>query len=139
MKTDLAKMVLEHTATGRPAMRSPASMSPALRARQSQKIQEIRQALMDSGLVTFDDQAAALGLPRSTTWAVLQGNHKCSGLRASLVARMMASPKLPHAARMTLAAYIDEKIRGDYGHNKLQQTRFNAQLQRYININAASQ
>ena len=103
----------------------------ALRARQTQRIRDIRATLIGRGFVSLDEQAAALGLSRSTTWAVLQGNHKCTGLRAALVARMLASPKLPLATRATLLNYIHEKSQGAYGHNYLQRQRFIAQLERY--------
>jgi hypothetical protein len=109
----------------------------AMRARQTQRIRDIRAALIDSGFVSLDQQAAALGLSRSTTWAILQGNHKCTGLRAALVARMLASPRLPRAARTTLLNYIHQKSQGAYGHNDLQCQRFIAQLERCGPITSA--
>jgi hypothetical protein len=58
---------------------------PEMRRRQKAKIEEIRNVLATSGLVTLDQQAKALTLPRSTTWNLLKGNHKGSGLSASVV------------------------------------------------------
>jgi hypothetical protein len=120
---DSATIVFGHSAA---QLRTPIT---ALRARQTQRIRDIRAALIDSGFVSLDQQAAALGLSRSTTWAVLRGNHKCTGLRAALVARMLASPRLPRAAQTILLNYIHEKSQGAYGHNDLQRQRFIAQLE----------
>ena len=99
-----------------------------MRASQANKIRELRQALIDAGFVSLDQQATALGLPRSTTWAVLKGNHKCSGLRAALIVRMWRAPKLPPAVKRILAEYVVEKSRGAYGHNNSTRKRFIAQL-----------
>ena len=52
------------------------------KARQATRIRELGGALTASGLVTLDEQARALGLSRSTAWAVLKANHKASGLAA---------------------------------------------------------
>ena len=101
-----------------------------MRASQVSKIRELRQALIRAGLVSLDQQAAALGLSRSTTWAVLKGNHKCSGLRAALIARMWAAPHLPPAAKRILADYVVEKSHGAYGHSDVIRRRFVAQLEK---------
>ena len=42
----------------------------------------ICDALVAAGFDTLDKQADVLSLPRSTTWSVLHGNHKKSGLSA---------------------------------------------------------
>jgi hypothetical protein len=112
------------------ALCAPSRSSAHMRASQVKKIRELRQALIDAGFVSLDQQATALGLPRSTTWAVLKGNHKCSGLRAGLITRMLGSPKLPAAAKSILADYVSEKIRGAYGHNASTRKRFIAQLEK---------
>lgn len=129
-KTDIAKIVcdgsrLEHATTTRPA-----SISAAMRARQCQRIKELRQALVDAGYASLETQATVLGLSRSTTWAVLQGNHKSSGLRASVIVRILASSKLPPDARKIIVSYVQEKLEGNYGHNKRQRTHFGLRLQR---------
>ena len=41
------------------------------------------------GLVTLSSQSSALGLSRSTTWAILQANHKGSGLSGAIIKRML--------------------------------------------------
>ena len=55
------------------------------KARQSNKIRELRLALRRAGLIGLDEQAQALGLPRSTTWKILKGGHKASGLSAMVI------------------------------------------------------
>jgi hypothetical protein len=55
------------------------------------KIKELEAALTASGVVTLDEQAKALGLSRSTAWAVLKANHKASGLAASTINRMLST------------------------------------------------
>ena len=112
------------------ALYAPSRGSVHMRASQVKKIRELRQALIDAGFVSLDQQATALGLPRSTTWAVLKGNHKCSGLRAGLIARIWNAPKLPPAAKKILADYVIEKSRGAYGHNDSTRRRFIAQLEK---------
>jgi hypothetical protein len=96
----------------------PASPISIMKARQSAKIRELRQILLRNGYVTLDQQAGVLGLSRSSAWAVLNANHKCSGLSAKVLNRILASRHLPTPARTTLLEYIDEKITGLYGHRK---------------------
>jgi len=106
-------------------------ISPCIRikdhkARQAIRIKELGAALAADGFVTLDEQARALGLSRSTTWAVLKANHKASGLAAPTINRMLSSPELPPRARVTILTYIEEKLAGLYGHNKTQLRRFAA-------------
>src|SRR6476646_2471158 len=98
------------------------------KALQSVKIREIGEALKAAELLTIQDKAAALGLSRSTSWAVLQAHYKNSGLSATLVNMMLASPKLPESVRGKLLEYVDEKISGRYGHNAIQLRRFVSRL-----------
>jgi hypothetical protein len=100
------------------------------RTMQASRIRDLRQALIEAGHKSLDQQATALGLCRSTTWTVLRGDHKCSGLGAALVARMWVAPELPPTARTILANYITEKSQGAYGHKEDQRERFIAQLRR---------
>ena len=81
-------------------------------------------ALAAAGLATLDDQARALGLSRSTTWAVLKGNHKASGLSTATISRMLFSPELPPHVRATLLMYVEERAAGLFGHNEQQLRRF---------------
>ena len=79
------------------------------KARQTIRIRELGSALAADGLVTLDEQAIALGLSRSTAWAVLKANHKSSGLAAGTINQMLSSPALPTPARVTILTYVDEK------------------------------
>jgi hypothetical protein len=88
-----------------------------LKALQCAKIAELREVLLRSGYPSLDKQAAALGLSRSTTWAVLQASHKSSGLSGSVIKRMLGSPDLPPAVREWITEYVAEKLRGRYGHS----------------------
>ena len=101
-------------------------MSKAL---QCAKIREIGAALISAGIVALDQQADALGLCRSTTWVILQAEHKNSGLSATVVNRMLGSPRLPAAARAKVIEYVREKLAGRYGHSKAQLRRFADHLQ----------
>jgi hypothetical protein len=108
----------------REPMPGPSSIVARMKARQCAKLRDLRQALIDAGFKSLDQQAMALGLSRSTAWAVLQGHHKASGLSGAIVGRMLASPGLPQSARTVLLAYIQEKAAGAYGHSGKQADRF---------------
>jgi hypothetical protein len=95
---------------------------------QSAKIREIAEALIAAGHHCLDDQASALGLPRSTTWAILHTRHKNSGLSASVIKRMLAQPRLPGLMRRKILEYIEQKSRGAYGHDPRQVRRFASRL-----------
>jgi hypothetical protein len=69
-------------------------------------------------------QAKALGLCRSTTWTLVKGCHKASGLSARLIKRMLASPELPPPVRERIHEYVRERLEGVYGHNKMQLRKF---------------
>jgi len=99
-----------------------------MKARQSLKIRELGEALTAEGLVTLDEQAIALGLCRSTTWTILKGNHKSSGLSATVINRMLAAPQLPPLVRSKILEYVEDKTAGLYGHSKAQVSRFTARL-----------
>src|SRR5262249_1726558 len=65
----------------------------------------------------LDDQASALGLPRSTTWTILHTKHKNSGLAASVIKQILAQPRLPSLVRRKVLEYVEQKSAGAYGHN----------------------
>src|SRR5690242_8261607 len=100
------------------------SMASAAKSRQAQKIGEIIDALTSVGYLTLDDQAKALGLCRSTTWTLVRGCHKSSGLSARLINRMLAAPNLPSVVRDKVGEYVRERLAGAYGHNSMQLRRF---------------
>src|SRR4030081_3634460 len=109
------------------ALVRPAHERPTeAKARQGIRIKELGASLTASGLFTLDEQARALGLSRSTAWAVLKANHKASGLTAATINRMLSSPELPPRARATILTYVEEKLAGLYGHNEEQLGRFAA-------------
>ena len=99
-----------------------------MKARQTAKIRELRDALVAAGFVALDEQARALGLCRSTTWTILRGNHKTSGLSASVLNRMLAAPQLPPLVRLKILEYIEERAAGLYGHGKTPLRRFATRL-----------
>ena len=94
-----------------------------MKARQAAKLKEIREALRAEGYTRLAEQAVVLGLPRSTTWTVVQGTkHKASGLSAPVLRRILSSPGLPHRVRIKVVEYVVEKSIGQYGgtHRRLQ-------------------
>jgi hypothetical protein len=99
-----------------------------MKSLQSDKIKELGDALIASGLASLDQQAEALGLSRSTAWTVLNARHKASGLSASVVNQMLMATQLPPLVRAKLFEYIEEKIARTFGHSALQVRRFVARL-----------
>jgi hypothetical protein len=106
--------------------KDPRLMILEMKTRQSCKIRELGGALITAGFRTLDEQARALGLSRSTAWAVLKANHKASGLAAATISRMLSSPELPTHVRATILTYVEGKLAGLYGHNKIQLRRLAA-------------
>ena len=92
--------------------------------RQANKINEIKAALIDAGRAALDEQAKALGLRRSTTWAILTGTHKASGISAGIVIRMLSAPDLPVPVRQKILEYVREKSDGMYGHTAKRRREF---------------
>jgi hypothetical protein len=99
-----------------------------MKARQSAKIREIAEALISAGFVSLDAQAKVLGLCRSTTWTILQGNHKTSGLSSKTINRMLAAPTLPASVRAKILEYVEDKATGRYGHNEKLRRKFMTSL-----------
>ena len=110
-----------------------------MKARQSAKIQDLGQALIDAGLRTLDAQADALGLRRSTAWTILKTCHKGSGLSAPITERMLGSSELPPRARAIIVEYVEEKSFGLYGGSRRQQQRFAVRLFNILNHSSISQ
>jgi hypothetical protein len=62
-------------------------------------------------------QAAVLGVGRSTAWWLL--NHdKRAGPSAKVIKRILLSPQVPKKVRLKVEQYVEDKIRGRYGHSK---------------------
>ena len=99
-----------------------------MKKQQASKIREIGEALVAAGFRALDEQAEALGLSRSTTWTILKGNHKNSGLSAATINRILAAPHLPPIVRAKIHEYIEEKIVGLYGDSKTRLRKFTATL-----------
>ena len=101
------------------------------RARQNAKIREIGEAIAAAGLRSLDEQAEALGLSRSTTWTLLRGRHKGSGLSARIIARILAAPDLPLRVRAKILEYLAEKTAGLYGDTERELRQFVRRLSLY--------
>jgi hypothetical protein len=99
-----------------------------LKARQSARIKEIGEALIAEGISALDQQARALGLSRSTTWTIVKGNHKNSGLSAAIIKRMLSAPQLPAGVRLKIFQYAHEKRAGLFGDSALRRRKFQARL-----------
>jgi hypothetical protein len=117
-----------HAADGREQELRRLAGANSAKALQSLKLQEIGHELAAAGLTALDQQARALGLSRSTTWTILTGRHKASGLSASIVNRMLSSPRLPLKVRARLLEYIEDKVTGLYGHSKEARREFAARI-----------
>jgi hypothetical protein len=106
----------------------PLLLTARMKARQSSKIRELAEAVKSAGFLTLDEQAKALGLPRSTAWTIRKASHKASGLSASIINRMLAAPELPALARTKILEYVEEKAAGLYGGSRSQRRKFAARL-----------
>jgi len=65
----------------------------------------------------LDEQPRRLGF-LNTTWTILKGNHKGSGLSANIINRMFLSPRLPPPVRAKLWI-CRRKGCGLYGDSKV--------------------
>jgi hypothetical protein len=134
-KGNLLKVVRQGVSTSS----NPASSScRSLKFQQCAKIAELRQVLRNAGFQSLNSQARVLGLGRSTTWAILSAGHKSSGLRASIIIRMLRSSELPPAARRVIEEYVAQKLAGTFGHGEKQLKRFREQLELDVASSAVS-
>ena len=85
--------------------------------KQALKLAEIREALVNAGYTTTAKQAAVLGLGRSTAWWLLNQD-KRAGPSAKVIKRILVSPQVPKKVRLKVEQYVEQKIRGLYGHSK---------------------
>jgi hypothetical protein len=106
----------------------PAQRRPKLKMRQRSKIGEIRSALAEAGFVALDEQAATLGLSRSTAWSILNPKHGSSGLEARTISRILRSPRLFGPVRQRMLEYTQEKMEGLYGHTARRRREFAKRL-----------
>jgi hypothetical protein len=107
---------------------SPTHVSSEIKQRQSSKIRDLRTALETVGFRALDEQATALGLSRSTTWTIVTGKHKASGLSAATIERILTKPELHPLVRTAVLEYVRAKAAGRYGHTERQLRRFSARL-----------
>ena len=101
---------------------------PKPKTLQTAKLNALREAVIEAGFHTLGAQSAALGLNRSTTWVVLRGQHKASGLSVRTINRMLASTDLPPSVRAVVLDYVDEKLAGVYGHKRFPLKVFSSRL-----------
>jgi hypothetical protein len=99
-----------------------------MKARQTAKLRQLADVLIAAGFRTLGEQAKVLGLSRSTTWTILNANHKGSGLSAGIANRILAAPRLPQPVRSILVEYARERAAGLYGGSMAQGRRFAARL-----------
>ena len=85
--------------------------------KQALKLAEIRETLVAAGYDTIAKQAGILGLGRSTAW-VLLNRDKRAGPSAKVIKRILLSPQIPKKVRLKVEQYVEDKIRGRYGHSK---------------------
>ena len=95
-----------------------------MKAQQSSKIKEIGAALVAAGFRALDEQANVLGLSRTTTWTILKGNHKKTGLSVGTLNRMLAARQLPPSVRDKIHEYIRDKAAGLYGDSGKRLSKF---------------
>jgi hypothetical protein len=96
--------------------------------RQALKLAEIREALVAAGYNTTAKQAAVLGVGRSTAWWLL--NHdKRAGPSARVIKPILLSPQIPKRVRRKVEQYVEEKVRGIYGHSQQRTQWFSEQFQ----------
>ena len=105
----------------------PTDLQLKAKARQASKLAEMREALVAVGYCTTAEQAIALGVGRSTAWALLNRD-KRAGPSAGLLKRILSSPSLPPAARRKVEEYVAEKIGGLYGHSERRKQLFRDKL-----------
>ena len=96
-------------ATQPPDLRRVVTSISGLKARQAAKVREIGEALIAAGYDSLDAQAAVLGLSRSTTWTIIKGTHKGSGLSAAILNRVLSTPALHPLVRRKVLEYVEEK------------------------------
>ena len=110
--------------------RPPRASLARAKARQRIKIREVEVALRRAGLISLDEKARALGLPRTTTWKMLRGDYKGCGPSAATINRILCAPRLPLPVRIKILEYIQERVSGTYGDSKYQLRRFSSRIGR---------
>lgn len=74
--------------------------------RRKNALEDIAEALKSSGYMSLDEQAKALGLPRSTTWTIMRSKHKLGRLSTKTANRILANAEAPLAVRAAIKRYL---------------------------------
>src|ERR1700756_3509319 len=98
------------------------------KARHAIKLREVEIALRRAGFIGLDEQATALGIPRTTAWKLLRGSSKSFAPSAATINRILCAPCLPPPVRIKVLEYVQEKVSGVYGHDKSQLRRFSTRV-----------
>src|SRR3974390_2609531 len=117
---------------GRSGDRSRIDFQLEPQERQALKLAEIREALVAAGYDTTAKQAAILGVGRSTAWCFLNRETR-AGPSAKVIKRILLSPQIPKRVRRKVEQYVEEKVRGVYGHSEQRTQWFSEQFQRSPN------
>ena len=72
-------------------------------------IEDIAEALKSSGHKSLDQQARALGLPRSTVWTIMRNKHKLGRLSKKTANRILTNTETPPAVRVAVKRYLADK------------------------------
>ena len=84
-----------------------------------------------AGHGTTGQQAHALGVGRSTAWALLNRDKRV-GPSSVVLKRILSSRNLPLSVRRKLKEYIEEKIRGAFGHGDQSRKRWVRNFRAYL-------
>jgi hypothetical protein len=79
-----------------------------MRRNRTNRIEDIREALIASGFKSLDVQAKALGIARSTTWTIIKNKRKQGRLNIRTVERILANPETPPSVRAAIQGYLAE-------------------------------
>jgi hypothetical protein len=71
-------------------------------------IEDIAEALKESGYTSLDEQAHALGLPRATAWTIIRNKHKVGRLSNKTIHRILRNPETPPAVRAVVQEYLTD-------------------------------
>jgi hypothetical protein len=93
-----------------------------------EKMREIAECLKRCGRLTVDSQAKALGVSRSTAWAMLSGRYKVSGISARVVKQILSSQELPPEVRAKVVEYVADKVSGKFSCNATRLRRFRSRM-----------
>src|SRR5262245_8153287 len=97
-------------------------------ARQAAKIKELRTELLTLGYETLSEQAAVLGIKRTTIWAMFNSDHTRGGISSNTVKQLLGANTAPQGLKKIILEYVSEKLAGAYGHNRSARKRFRSRV-----------